>query len=298
VEFGGHVSSAGGIFTTIDRCEEIGADCLQLFTQSPRMWRPTAHPPEAIARFRARRAEAGVGTVVCHALYLINLGSRDDELYAKSVAALLATIDVATAIEAEGVILHVGSHLGVGLPAVLSRIGDAITAALARCHGRTWLLLENSAGAGGTIGRSLEELATIAGQLGHPDRLGLCLDTCHLWVSGVDVADPARVDALVGEVDARLGLERLRCLHLNDARTAFGSNRDQHANLLEGTIGEGLGTVLAHPLLQHLPVVLETPGAEGHGPDAAEIGKARELHRRALVRARRRSTGRKRLRSG
>ena len=275
---GAHVSSSGGIHTAIDRIEQLGGNAAQIFTQSPRMWRPTNHAPESIERFRARRTEAGVEAVVCHALYLINLASPDDELFQKSVAALENTVDVAVAIEADAVILHVGSHLGAGLEAVLDRVAKALRAGLDRCTGPTHILLENSAGAGGTIGRSLAELDAIDAALDRPERLGLCLDSCHLWVSGMDVTDPRAMDGVVAEVQRRFGLERLRCLHVNDASADLGSNRDRHANLLDGRMGSGLGVFLAHPELQHLPAILETPGAAGRGPDAAEVGKLRELH--------------------
>ena len=278
--FGAHVSSAGGIDTAIDRIEKIGGDCVQVFTQSPRMWRTTNHKPEAIERFKARRAEAGIGGVVCHALYLCNLATVDDEVYDKSIATMRATVDVACAIEADGVIFHIGSHLGAGFDAGLARVVAALEQILDRCEGDTWLLMENSAGAGGTIGRSLDELAALVAALdGHP-RLGLCLDSCHLYVSGVDVTDPGVVDGLVREVDSGVGLDRLRALHVNDAAAPLGSNRDRHANILEGELGEGLGAFLAHPRFQHLPVYLEVPGKDKKGPDANEIAKLRDLHGR------------------
>jgi len=278
--FGAHVSSAGGIDTAIDRIEKIGGECVQVFTQSPRMWRPTAHKPDAIERFKARRAEARVGGVVCHALYLCNLATADDEIYEKSVATMCATVDTACAIEADGVIFHVGSHLGAGLDAGLARVAAALEQILERCTGDTWLLMENSAGAGDTIGRSLDELVKLVDALdGHP-RLGLCLDSCHLYVSGVDVTDTAVVDALVREVDARVGLDRLRALHVNDAAAPLGSNRDRHANILEGELGEGLGAFLAHPRFQRLPVYLEVPGKDKKGADANELTKLRKLHAR------------------
>jgi deoxyribonuclease-4 len=278
--FGAHVSSAGGIDTAIDRIEKIGGDCVQVFTQSPRMWRPTNHKPEAIERFKARRAEAGIGGVVCHALYLCNLATVDDEIYDKSVTTMRTTVDVACAIEADGVIFHIGSHLGAGFDAGLARVVAALEQILERCAGDTWLLMENSAGAGGTIGRSLDELATLVDALGAHPRLGLCLDSCHLYVSGIDVTDSAVVDGLVREVDSRVGLDRLRALHVNDAAAPLGSNRDRHANILDGELGEGLGAFLAHPRVQHLPVYLEVPGKDKKGPDAAEIAKLRELHGR------------------
>jgi deoxyribonuclease-4 len=280
MEFGAHVSSSGGIDTAIDRIAAIGGDCAQVFTQSPRMWRPTNHKPEAIERFKLRRAEAGVGGVVCHALYLCNLATVNDEIYEKSVATMCATVDVASSIEADGVIFHVGSHLGAGLDAGMARVVAALEQILERCVGETWLLMENSAGAGGTIGRSLDELAALVEALDAHPRLGLCLDSCHLYVSGVDVTDPAAVDALVGEVEKGVGLDRLRALHVNDAAAPLGSNRDRHANILEGELGEGLGAFLAHPSFQELPVYLEVPGKDKNGPDAAEIAKLRELHAR------------------
>jgi deoxyribonuclease-4 len=279
MEFGAHVSSAGGIDTAIDRLEAIGGDCAQVFTQSPRMWRPTSHKPEAIERFKSRRAEAGVGGVVCHALYLCNLAAPDDEVYEKSIATMRATVDAASAIEADAVIFHVGSHLGAGFDVGLERVVAAMTLILDRCEGDTWLLMENSAGAGGTIGRSVAELATLVDALDRHPRLGICLDSCHLYASGYDVTDPSVVAALVAEVDETIGLDRLRALHVNDSAAPLGSNRDRHANILEGELGEGLGAFLAHPAFQELAAYLEVPGA-GSGPDENELRKVRELHAR------------------
>ena len=280
MEFGAHVSSAGGIDTAIDRIEAIGGDCVQVFTQSPRMWRPTpSTSPRRSSAFKARRAEAGIGGVVCHALYLCNLAAPDDEIYEKSIATMRATVDAASAIEADAVIFHVGSHLGAGFDAGLERVVAAMEQILERCDGDTWLLMENSAGAGGTIGRSLDELATLVDALDRHPRLGICLDSCHLYVSGYDVTDPAVVDALVAEVDETIGLDRLRALHVNDSAAPLGSNRDRHANILEGELGEGLGAFLAHPAFQQLAAYLEVPGA-GSGPDENELRKLRELHAR------------------
>ncbi len=279
MQFGGHVSSAGGIDTAIDRIEAIGGDCVQVFTQSPRMWRPTNHKPESIERFKARRAEAGIGGVVCHALYLCNLAAPDDVIYEKSVVALGATVDAAVAIEADAVIFHVGSHLGAGFEGGLERVVPALEQILPRCVGPTWLLMENSAGAGGTIGRSLEELIAIQSALGNHPRLGICLDSCHLYASGYDVTQPPVVDAVVMQIDDAMGIDRLRALHVNDSAMPFDSNRDRHANILEGELGEGLGAFLAHPAFQDLSAYLEVEGA-GDGPDANELRKVRELHAR------------------
>jgi deoxyribonuclease-4 len=280
VEFGAHMSSSGGIDTAIDRIEAIGGDCVQVFTQSPRMWRPTNHKPEAIERFHARRAEAGIGGVVCHALYLCNLAAPDDAIYEKSVQTMRNTVDAACAIGADGVIFHVGSHLGAGFEAGLDRTCAALAQVLERCEGDTWLLMENSAGAGGTIGRSLEELQTLLDRLDRHPRLGICLDSCHLYVSGYDVTDPPAVDALVQELDEGMGIDRLRALHVNDSAAELGSNRDRHANIGEGLMGEGLGAFIAHPAFQHLSAYLEVPGENKQGPNANELQKLRDLHAR------------------
>ncbi len=280
MEFGAHVSSSGGIDTAIDRIEAMGGDCLQVFTQSPRMWRPTNHKQESIERFKARRSEAGIGGVVCHALYLCNLAAPDDEIYEKSVVTMCNTVDAACAIEADGVIFHVGSHLGAGFEVGLERAGAALERILEHCEGDTWLLMENAAGTGATIGRSLEELQALLERAGRHPRLGICLDSCHLYASGYDVTSPQAVDALMLEVETLIGLDRLRALHVNDSETALGSNRDRHANIGDGLMAEGLGAFLAHPQVQHLAAYLEVPGTDKSGPNAEEIRKLRELHAR------------------
>src|SRR5215218_2360045 len=277
VFIGAHVSSSGGIHTAIDRAEAMGADSVQVFTQSPRTWRPTNHPAENFERFKERRAEAGIDGVLCHALYLVNLASPKDDFYEKSVAAMCNTVDVGCAIEADGVVFHIGSHLGAGMDEGLDRVCAALVKALDRCSDTTWLLMENSAGAGGTIGRSVGELAVLYDRLdGHP-RLGICLDSCHLFVSGCDVTDPEALDAVLD------GLDRLRALHVNDAAAPLGSNRDRHANIEEGLLGEKLGVFLGNPRLQGLPAVLEVSGKDGKGPDADEMRKVKSLHARATA---------------
>ena len=276
--FGAHCS--GGIKKALGNGIAMGAEAVQLFVQSPRAWRFPAHDPADLEAFRTKREEAGLPVLV-HALYLVNLAAPDDAIYAKSVDTMRATVDAACAIEADAVVFHVGSHLGAGLQVGLERAVPAIEQVLERCNERTWLLVENSAGAGGTIGRSLDELAVIVDALGRHERLGVCLDSCHLFVSGVDVTDPGVFDALIADLDNRIGLDRLRALHANDAKAPLGSNRDRHDNIGDGLIGEGMGVFLAHPRLQGLPVVLEVPGADGHGPNAEEIRKLRELHARA-----------------
>jgi deoxyribonuclease-4 len=295
VLFGGHVS--GGVKAAPERANEIGANALQLFVQSPRAWRFPDHDPDVLAGFPQRAKEAGIEAVFVHAIYLCNVASPDDELYEKSVTTLRNTVDAACAIEADGVVFHVGSHLGAGFEAGLKRAAPAVELVLERCSDRTWLLIENSAGTGGTIGRSLEELAALFERLeGHP-RLGVCLDSCHLWASGYDVTDPAALDTLLDEFDSLIGLGRLRALHVNDSQTALGSNRDRHANLCEGLIGDKLSVFLGNPRLQDLPAVVETEGQQGKGADAEEMRKLRKLWKagtRSRAPARRRGSSARR----
>jgi deoxyribonuclease IV len=296
--FGAHC--AGGVKRALDKAAEIGAEAVQFFTQSPRAWRVPEPDSEVYEAFRTRRDELGLGAVFCHAIYLVNLAAPNDEVYEKSVSTMRSTMKIACSIEADGVVFHVGSHLGAGFEQGLERALPALEQVLELCSERTWLVMENSAGAGGTIGRSLEELATLYERLDRHPRLGVCLDSCHLYVSGVDVTDSSVVETVVTELDGAIGLDRLRCLHVNDAKTALGSNSDRHENILEGSLGEGLGAFLAHPKLQGLPAILEVPGADDRGPNADELQKTRELHarwtkpkRRTQRRARPRPPGRR-----
>jgi deoxyribonuclease-4 len=280
VILGAHCS--GGVKKSLARCVEIGADAVQLFVQSPRAWRFPDHDPADLAAFREERRTQEIGAVLVHAIYLVNLASPKEDFYSKSVETMRSTMDAACAIEADGVVFHVGSHQGAGFDAGLERVVPALKDVLERCNDTTWLLMENSAGAGGTIGRSLEELATLFERLdGHP-RLGICLDSCHLYVSGYDVTRRDELDRVLDEVDRSLGLDRLRALHVNDSKAPLGSNRDRHDNVGQGLLGEALGVFLGHPALQALPAVLEVPGVDGHGPDANEVRKLRELHARSL----------------
>jgi deoxyribonuclease-4 len=285
--FGAHVSTAGGISKAIDRVEQIGGNAVQVFTQSPRMWRPTAHTPEEIARFRTRRRQARVKAVSCHALYLVNLASRDPTVRESSRAALRATMDAADAIGSEAVVFHVGSHLGIGFDDAVALVEPALRELLEHTTDDLWLCMENAAGAGGTIGRSIAELAALLEAVDRHPRLGLCLDSCHWWASGVDVSDPDALGAALADLDARIGLERVRVLHVNDSQTPLGSNRDRHELVGEGLIGNGLATFLGHPAFAGLPAITET--WEDNGAETEDLDRMRELRRRGARRwARRR----------
>lgn len=297
MRFGAHVSSSGGISNAIGRGRAIGCESLQVFTHNPRTWRPINHTAEQIAAFRAGAAEAGMGLLVSHGLYLMNLGAPDAEvatgppakgivrnIHRASIESLIQHLAVGDALGLAGVILHVGSHKGDTLDNSIGRIGTGIAAALEAAGGATSVYLENTAGAGDTIGRTFEQLRQVFDAVGEPRRLGFCLDTQHLFASGYPVHEEGGIDHVLDEFDRIVGLDRLACLHLNDSKTAFASNRDRHENLGDGEIGEdGFRRILGHPALQGLPALLEVPGLAGEGPDLENMQRARRLHAEGLA---------------
>jgi deoxyribonuclease-4 len=285
VLFGAHVRQTGGLDKAIARGEQAGFDVIQVFTQSPRQWRPTSRDETELARLAERvRSSPVLHGWVCHATYLINLASPHADVCARSADCLTENMRVATGLSARSVIVHVGSHLGAGLEQQLGLIAESIGAALAATPGGCDLLLENTAGSGGTIGRTADELAAVIDAAGSDRRLGVCLDSQHLWASGIDFATPDAMDKVVGGLAVAVGEGRLRCLHLNDSKVPFASQRDRHANLGEGTIGvDGLAAFLGHPAVQDLPALMEFEGFGGDGADAADLDAARSIHRAGLA---------------
>jgi deoxyribonuclease-4 len=278
VLFGAQVKEAGGLLAALRRAEAMGAEVMQVFAQSPRQWRyPDANADRA-ALFESAWAESPVvRRVVCHAPYLINLGAADPETYERSCSCLAENLRAAERMGAVGLVLHVGSHLGAGLAARLAAVSSALRAALdvSDCP----LLLENTAGAGGTIGRSFEELARVIETVDGDGRMGVCLDTQHAWAAGMSFDTLAAADALVDAIDATVGLDRLACLHVNDSKVARGAGLDRHENVGRGAIGRpAFRALLGHPRLQGLPAVLEVPGTDNRGPDRKELAALRRLH--------------------
>ncbi len=286
MNIGAHVRGGGTLIPSLDAGVAIGATSIQVFVQSPRMWKPSQYAPAVLEAYReAQRDHPTITDTFCHATYLVNLATSDPELYEKSVAALSHNVAVGRAMGASGVILHVGSHKGVGFEEVVDQVVRAFTRALDDAGADTEcpILIENAAGAGGTVGRSLEEIEALLEASGRDERLGVCLDTQHLFASGVDYATPSAARRLLKDVDRRIGIERLRCLHLNDSKTAFGSNRDRHANIGEGEIGEaGLAALVGHPAVRELPLLLEVPG-DGGGPRAEDVVAARSVVERGVA---------------
>jgi deoxyribonuclease-4 len=289
MNIGAHVRGGGTLVRSLEAGTAVGATSIQVFTQSPRAWKPTQYSPEVLARYREALAEhPTIASTYCHATYLINLASSDAALYERSVECLTYNLSVARAMAASGLVLHVGSHKGSGFEPAVARIAHGLLAALEHAQVPPPgvdcpILIENAAGAGGTVGRSLDEIEVLLDACANDERLGLCVDTQHLWASGVDFSSPEAASALVEEVDRRLGAERLRCVHLNDSKVDFGANRDRHANLGEGTIGtRALAALVGHPWVRDLPLLLEVPG-DGDGPRALDVSGAAALWREGVA---------------
>lgn len=287
MRIGAHVRAGGDLVGALSRGAEVRARVVQVFTQSPRAWKPSQYSQEVLRNYReAQLNHPTIDATYCHATYLINLATPDRELLAKSRACLVANMEVARGMGASGLVLHVGSHKGEGLDRCLPQIVDSLLEAIDTTSSRSLdkdsedqcpILLENAAGAGGTVGRNFEELAMIIDGAGSSSAVGVCVDTQHLWASGVAFSSAAEVNEVLTNFDAIIGLSRIGCLHLNDSKVAFGANRDRHENLGDGFIGAGgLGVFIGHPSLQGLAAILEVPGAGG-GPRAQDVERATQI---------------------
>lgn len=285
---GAHVSPAGGLYKAVERGLALGAQSIQIFNQSPRAWRPTPYGDEDFARFREAREASEIGGVLIHAIYLVNCASEDADIRSKSLASLTHSLRVGDAIGATAVVLHGGSAKAGEVGPAIERAGEVIAAALADSE-RCPLHLENTAGAGGTLGRSFEELAVMIDAAGGGARLGVCLDSCHLLASGYEIRKPAALRGVLDDFERVVGGDRLGSLHLNDSQTPLGSNRDRHANIGEGELGlAGARAFVNEPRFADLCCVLETPGPDRSGPTAEEVALVA-----GLVRRRRGGGGRK-----
>jgi deoxyribonuclease IV len=279
---GAHVSTAGGLERAIERGTALGCDSIQIFNQSPRMWRPTGYGPDDFASFREAMDASPVQAVVIHAVYLINCASTDAELRKKSLASLTHALRTGDEIGAAGVVLHPGAQKGEPLGPSIQRAAKVIAAALSDSEDCP-LLLEQTAGHQGLLGRDFDQTAELIERAGGGERLGLCLDSCHLFVQGYDITDAKHLSAVLDEADEKVGLDRLRCVHVNDAAAPLGSCRDRHANIGKGEMGrQGLAAFLSEPRFEGLPATLETPGPEKKGPDKKEVQAAKRLRKAGL----------------
>jgi deoxyribonuclease-4 len=288
---GAHLPLATGMMKAVDRAHEIGASAMQIFSDNPTAWKRRAEPPPELAAFRQRLREFDIAPVSIHASYLVNLAGSNPESFERSIVMLAHELRNAPTFGAHFVNVHIGSHLGLGVAAGTERLADGILRTLQAADAPSddgaasgepaMLVLENSAGSGGGLGTSIDELAGIARALATrgiaPDRVGFCIDTAHAWGAGIDVGTPSAIDDTVAAFDDQIGLERLVMVHLNDSRSEFGSRTDRHEHLGAGRIGPtGLAHVLRHPRLAHAAYMLETPGMD-EGYDAINLARARAL---------------------
>ncbi len=277
---GAHLRTGGGLEMVTVRAIEIGAEAAQIFPTSPRRWQPYRYSDAQIDSFR-QSLRSGEIPLFIHSIYLINLASPDDLVHGKSVEALAHALLFGARTGARGVVTHVGSHKGtcfdIGLERTLAAVETArALAAEQAADPLPPLLLESSAGAPNSLGRTIEELGILVRELG--ESTGICLDSAHLFAAGYPIHQEAGLEELLERVETEVGLERLGVFHLNDSLFELGAGRDQHANLGDGYIGyEGIGRLLRHPSLEDVPFVMEIPGLEGHGPDLANVERAKRM---------------------
>jgi deoxyribonuclease-4 len=291
VLIGAHVSPAGGPANAIERGREKGCRAIQFFNQSPRAWRPTIYTDEQVAAYHDAKRGSGVDALLIHAVYLLNAATTDKAMRDKTRAALIVALQAGDKLGARGVVLHAGSAKTGTVKPAIKRAGKVIREALAESDGCP-LHLENTAGAGGTLGRSFHELAALIDAAGGDERLGVCLDSCHLLASGFEIRTPEALTAVLDDCVAQVGLERIGSLHLNDSQAPLGSNRDRHADITEGELGaDGCAVFLSEPRFDGLPCVMETPGPDKRGPTPEQVKLAKDLRKRGLAKRRRAAAG-------
>ncbi|HEU5298989.1 MAG TPA: deoxyribonuclease IV [bacterium] len=277
MKFGAHVSIRAAIHLAIDRAQTIGCECLQIFVGSPRQWREIVYTQDDLDRFIEKRRAAKLDPLVAHTAYLINLGAQDMELFRKSTGALVYALRAMDRLRGLGAITHLGSRGAQSWPRALARVTAALAVAL-EATDRAMILMEHSVGAGGQIGGTFEELAEIIDRMERHPRLGVCLDSCHLFAAGWDIRTKEGVDATVRAFDKTVGLRHLRALHLNDSKTVLGSKVDRHENIGQGRIGvEGFRALVNHPKLAKLGAFIETPHFEEAVPDRRNLDLLKAL---------------------
>jgi len=270
---GAHMSIAGGLPRAVDRAKASRCEALQIFTKSAGQWRARPLPPEEIALFRQRVAETGIRPVVAHNSYLINVAAALPSLRDQSLASLREELDRAEALGLDGLVMHPGSYTSGTEADGLRMIAEALGRLLnERPEGRTRILLEHTAGQGTNLGHRFEHLAEIIDRLGGTPRVGVCLDTCHLLTAGYDICSPEGYRRTFEEFDRLVGLDRIRVFHLNDSKKPCASRVDRHEHIGKGFVGlEPFRRLVNDGRFDRLPMLLETPKAEGKAKGAIEI---------------------------
>lgn len=279
---GAHVSTAGALPKAVERGVELECDSIQIFHQSPRAWKPTNYTQDDFDAFNEAMAGSRIDSVIIHAVYLINTATPDKEIREKSLASLLHATRIGDAIGADGIVLHAGSRKKDPLDEAVVRSGEVVREVLAETD-TCPILFENTAGTQGPLGRDFDELAMLVESAGAGERIGICIDCCHLFASGFDILEPDGLSVVVDDLDRLVGLDRLRALHVNDSAVPQGANRDKHASVGKGEMGrKGIATFLSEPRFEDLPATLETPGPDKQGPDRKEIRLTKRLREQGL----------------
>lgn len=262
---GAHLSVAGGLHLAFDEAVRLGFDCIQIFVKNQRQWKAAPLTDEQVRLFREARKRTGVGPITAHASYLINLAAPDPVNLARSIDAMTDELTRCEALGVELLVVHPGAHLGEGMDVGIARIAQSLDEIHARTPGfKTRIGLEDTAGQGSTIGCELSELGRIVDGVKSPERLAVCLDTCHLFAAGYDLRDAADYGRMIAEADRAFGLDRVRCIHTNDSVMDAGSRRDRHEHIGLGKLGRrGFELILRDSRLAHAPRILETE----HGED-------------------------------
>ncbi|MHB1001786.1 MAG: deoxyribonuclease IV [Armatimonadota bacterium] len=260
MKIGAHVRLGKGLLNAVELAEKAGCETMQIFAANPNAWTSRSIDPSTADEFHRRTLDAGIGPVCIHTPYLLNLASPVEDNYSKSTTALVDSIQRAEVLHADFVVTHIGSHRGTSFEDSLSRIESAVRSAVCET-GNAVLLLENSSGSGDSVGAKFEELSAILSRLSDcRSKVGICLDTAHLWGAGYDLSDPDSINGVVSDFDSIVGLSWLKLLHLNDTKVPLGSRKDRHANIGTGSIGEdGFNVLLHHPALADLAGIIETP---------------------------------------
>jgi deoxyribonuclease-4 len=285
MKIGAHVSTAGGLHTGFERATAIGAECMQIFESAPQQWGTAKIDDDGVKLFRDTMESSGIGPVFIHGKYLMNLASADAKIFKTSASTLRSSLNIAGRIGAVGVVFHTGSHMGMGLEAVFEQICEAATRVLSETPEDTWMIFENSAGQGGTIGSKFSDLGQILRRIDNP-RAKVCIDTCHAFASGYDLSSDEGVAGVMEELEREIGAKNVAAVHCNDSKTALGAGRDLHENIGEGKIGRvGFQALMSHPALRDVPFLLEVPGYKiggaGKGPDKPNVDLLKELRDQA-----------------
>ncbi|MCS6888598.1 deoxyribonuclease IV [Chloroflexus sp.] len=277
--FGAHMSISGGVSKSFARGESVGLEAMQIFAKNERQWTAKPISAEEAAAFRAEQERTGIHPVVVHDSYLINLAAPADELREKSIAAFADELERCAQLNIPYLVTHPGAHTGIGEEAGLARVADAINRLLAEgIGGATMILLETTAGQGTALGYRFEHLARLLELIPYHDRVGVCVDTCHIFAAGYDIRDADSYQATFAELDRLVGLERVKCFHLNDSQKDVGSRVDRHAHIGQGCIGvEAFRLLVNDPRFANLPMIIETPKGEDMAEDRMNLALLRSL---------------------